>query len=113
MGANWADSMPALPDEDAIARGLHKRVARDRIEADWIGKKKEPLQSPAARIAAVLDGAHVEQVRRIGKHIVFDLSDHKGNKNQWIVHLGMTGRMLVAAPETELANHTHLVARLK
>jgi len=105
--------MPELPEVETIARGLHKRVAGDWIESVWIGKKKEPLKSPAARIAAVLDGAHVEQVRRIGKHIVFDLSDHKGNKNQWIVHLGMTGRMLVAAPETELANHTHLVARLK
>jgi formamidopyrimidine-DNA glycosylase len=29
------------------------------------------------------------------------------------VHLGMTGRMLVAGAEAEIAKHTHLVARLK
>ena len=31
---------------------------------------------------------------------------------QWIVHLGMTGRMQVCSPETELEKHTHLIARL-
>ena len=105
--------MPELPEVETIAHGLHKRVAGDRIESVWIGKKREPLKSPAATIAAVLEGARVDQVRRIGKHIVFDLSGLKGANNQWIVHLGMTGRLLVATPETEMANHTHLVARLK
>ena len=105
--------MPELPEVETVARGLHKRVAGDRIESVWIGAKREPLKSPAAAIAAVLEGARVDQVRRVGKHIVFDLSKRKGPGNQWIVHLGMTGRMLVATPETEMANHTHLVARLK
>ena len=105
--------MPELPEVETIARGLHKRVAKDRIESVWIGKKREPLKSPAATIASVLEGARVDQVRRVGKHIVFDLSSPKGANNQWIVHLGMTGRMVVATPETEMANHTHLVARLK
>src|SRR5204862_533603 len=31
---------------------------------------------------------------------------------QWIVHLGMTGQMLVASPGSDLAKHTHLVAKL-
>lgn len=30
----------------------------------------------------------------------------------WIVHLGMTGRLLIAAPEAEIARHTHLIAKL-
>jgi formamidopyrimidine-DNA glycosylase len=105
--------MPELPEVETIARGLHKRVAGDRIESVWVGNKPEPLKSPAAQIASTLEGSRVEQVRRVGKHIVFDLFARKGGKSQWIVHLGMTGRMLVAAPETELASHTHLVARLK
>jgi formamidopyrimidine-DNA glycosylase len=60
----------------------------------------------------------VERVQRVGKHIVFDLGSGKNDsgKNpgsrQWIVHLGMTGKMLVATPETEVPRHTHLVARL-
>ncbi|MFY9645038.1 MAG: bifunctional DNA-formamidopyrimidine glycosylase/DNA-(apurinic or apyrimidinic site) lyase [Terriglobales bacterium] len=31
---------------------------------------------------------------------------------QWIVHLGMTGRMVVCEPATEIAKHTHLIAKL-
>lgn len=32
---------------------------------------------------------------------------------QWIVHLGMTGKMLVTSPDTEIEKHTHLIAQLE
>jgi formamidopyrimidine-DNA glycosylase len=105
--------MPELPEVETIATGLNKRVAGDRIESVWLGHKKEPLKSPAAVIARALEGARVERVRRVGKHIVFDLDRNgRAQHGQWIVHLGMTGRMLIAMPDAELAKHTHLVARL-
>jgi formamidopyrimidine-DNA glycosylase len=31
---------------------------------------------------------------------------------QWIVHLGMTGRMVVSEPDAEIVKHTHLIAKL-
>src|SRR5260370_34799731 len=105
--------MPELPEVETIANGLQKRVSGDRIESVWLGRKPEPLKSPATEIARALEGARVEQVRRVGKHIVFDLLGNGGEaRRQWIVHLGMTGRMLVANPDTEVPKHTHLVARL-
>jgi formamidopyrimidine-DNA glycosylase len=100
--------MPELPEVETIARGLDKRVAGDVIESVWIGSKPEPLKSPAKQIAKVLEGARINKVKRVGKHIVVDLAP----SGEWIVHLGMTGQMLVAAPESELAKHTHLVAKL-
>lgn len=105
--------MPELPEVETIARGLDQRVSGDRIESVWIGSKPEPLKSPARTIARTLEGARIQQVRRVGKHIVFDLAADSDGVRQWIVHLGMTGRMLVATPETEPVNHTHLIARLK
>ena len=118
-----AQKMPELPEVETIANGLNQRVAGDRIESVWVGSKPEPLKSSAAEISRALEGAQVVQVRRVGKHIVFDLGSGKNaaakndsGKNpgsrQWIVHLGMTGRMLVVTPETEVPKHTHLVARL-
>jgi formamidopyrimidine-DNA glycosylase len=105
--------MPELPEVEIIANGLHKRVAGDRIESVWVGSKPEPLKSPALEISSTLEGAEVDRVRRVGKHIVFDLRSPKNpGGSQWIVHLGMTGRMLVSPPEAELPKHTHLVARL-
>src|SRR5882757_8157428 len=105
--------MPELPEVETIANGLNKRVAGDRIESVWVGSKPEPLKSSAAEISSTLEGAQVERVRRVGKHIVFDLGSGKSaGDRQWIVHLGMTGQMLVANPETEAPKHTHLVAKL-
>ena len=107
--------MPELPEVETIANGLNRRVAGQRIESVWVGSKPEPLKSPAMEIARTLEGARVERVRRVGKHIVFDLQPNgrKSESCQWIVHLGMTGRMLVAASDSEIARHTHLVAKLE
>ncbi len=105
--------MPELPEVETIANGLDQRVSGDRIESVWVGSKREPLKSPAAAIARTLEGARVERVRRVGKHIVFDLEKNgRGNRSQWIVHLGMTGRMLVVGAGADLAKHTHLIARM-
>src|SRR3954470_12650083 len=99
--------MPELPEVETIARGLDKRVAGDVIESVWIGSKPEPLKSPARDIARVLEGARINKVKRVGKHIVVDLAP----AGEWIVHLGMTGQMLIATPESDLAKHTHLVEK--
>lgn len=105
--------MPELPEVETIANGLNRRVAGDRIESVWLGSKPEPLKSPAHEISSTLEGAQVERVRRVGKHIVFDLQSAKHPEgSQWIVHLGMTGRMLVTSPGTDVPTHTHLVAKL-
>ena len=69
--------MPELREVETIARGLDKRVSGDVIESVWLGQKKEPLKSTASEIAAALEHSRIGAVRRMGKHIVFDL-DHVG-----------------------------------
>lgn len=119
--------MPELPEVETIARGLDKRIAGDTIESVWLGSKPEPLKSSPVEIAAVLEHSRIARVRRVGKHIVFDLeagpglasnprTRTRGNETniraQWIVHLGMTGQLLIALPEAETLKHTHAVLRL-
>ena len=65
--------MPELPEVETIARGLATRVTGDVVESVWLGQKKEPLKSPASDIAATLEHSRIAAVRRMGKHIVFDL----------------------------------------
>ena len=118
--------MPELPEVETIARGLAKRVTGDVIDSVWLGRKKEPLKSPAAAIASTLENSRIAAVRRMGKHIVFDL-DHpqpapqpaNGRRakpepanSQWIVHLGMTGRMQLCEPQAEIEKHTHAILKL-
>jgi formamidopyrimidine-DNA glycosylase len=141
--------MPELPEVETIARGLAKRVAGDVVESLWLGQKKEPLKSSAQEIAATLEHSRIASVRRMGKHIVFDLekatvartllSAKGGNRQgvvahpektgssrrladksvrpthsaaQWIVHLGMTGRLQVCEPQDEIEKHTHAILKL-
>lgn len=132
--------MPELPEVETIARGLAKRVTGDVIESVWLGQKKEPLKSPAAQIARALEHSRISSVRRIGKHIVFDLqpddveprpvrASSKSRRRvseaakagvgaraashvQWIVHLGMTGSLRVCEAQTEIAKHTHAILKL-
>ena len=65
--------MPELPEVETIARGLAKRVTGDVVESVWLGQKIEPLKSTAIEIAAALEDSRITDVRRMGKHIVFDL----------------------------------------
>ncbi|HVO60198.1 MAG TPA: bifunctional DNA-formamidopyrimidine glycosylase/DNA-(apurinic or apyrimidinic site) lyase [Terriglobales bacterium] len=104
--------MPELPEVETVARGLAKRVIGDVIESIWLGSKKEPLKSPAKLIARTLENARIASVRRVGKQIVFDLLRPGGSSSQWIVHLGMTGQMLVCQPDAEIKKHTHAIAKL-
>jgi formamidopyrimidine-DNA glycosylase len=118
--------MPELPEVETIARGLQQKVAGDVIESVWLGSKPQTMKSRPAEIAATLEHARITQVRRMGKHIVFDLERNgvpaaaktrrrttaPGPRAQWIVHLGMTGRMLVCEPSAELAKHTHAIVTL-
>src|ERR1051325_10072767 len=124
--------MPELPEVETVARGLDRRAKGDVIESVWLGSKPEPLKSPAAEIAQTLEGKKITGVRRVGKHIVIDLEKSVGRallpaksrqrkqsrisndgQAQWIVHLGMTGRMLVCEADEEVAKHTHAIASLR
>jgi formamidopyrimidine-DNA glycosylase len=132
--------MPELPEVETIARGLASRVTGEVIESVWLGSKPEPLKSPAAEIVATLESRRIASVRRVGKHIVFDLEHNavapaplrlrsgqasrakkkSAGRNarptqaeaQWIVHLGMTGRMVVCEADAEITKHTHAVVKL-
>src|SRR5690349_13468904 len=121
--------MPELPEVETIARGLDKRVRGDVIESIWLGSKPEPLKSSAFEIARTVENSLIVGVRRMGKHIVVDLEHcvgrtsrrrlHKSREKpgdntraQWIIHLGMSGRVQVCPPDAELLKHTHAIAKL-
>jgi formamidopyrimidine-DNA glycosylase len=107
--------MPELPEVETIARGLDKCVAGDAIESVWLGSKPEPLKSSAEEIVGALESKIIAGVRRVGKHIVFDLASANGvtaKKTQWIVHLGMTGSLRVTAADVAIEKHTHAILKL-
>lgn len=114
--------MPELPEVETIARGVHGRVSGDRIVSTWFCSHPQPFKTPPEDQATGLDGRIVVAVHRTGKHIVCELGPAScdppgagvsakerncGIYAQWIVHLGMTGRLLVTTPDAPVAPHTH------
>jgi formamidopyrimidine-DNA glycosylase len=104
--------MPELPEVETVARGVNERLRGDRIVEAWFGSHSEPFKTPPEQQAKGLEGRVILDVRRVGKHIVCELGGRHGKQDsipatQWIVHLGMTGRLLVTTPEAPVAPHTH------
>jgi len=109
--------MPELPEVETVARGVDALVRGDRIVDVWFGSHREPFKTATARQARGLEGRGFLAVHRTGKHIVCELSAPGPTATganasgtpvaQWIVHLGMTGRLLVTRPDAPVAPHTH------
>ncbi len=131
--------MPELPEVETVANGVDARVRGQRIERVWTSGKPQTFKSSEEEIAATLTGARIERVRRVGKTIVMDLARGSGREAdssaalrndsqkskdddtrhlrdavgaQFLVHLGMTGRLLVSQAEVALPLHTHAVLSL-
>jgi formamidopyrimidine-DNA glycosylase len=122
--------MPELPEVETVANGVDARVRGQRIVRVWTSGKPQTFKSSEAEIAEALTGAQIERVRRVGKTIVMDLGrggaagrkqilpsaqdDHSKDARtaQFLVHLGMTGRLLVSQAEVALPPHTHAVLSL-
>ena len=105
-----------MPEVETIARGVDERLRGDRIVEVWFGSHSQPFKTAPVVQAAGLEGRVILGVHRVGKHIVCELGDTADGdvagdsaaaKAQWIVHLGMTGRLLVTTPEGPVAPHTH------
>lgn len=107
--------MPELPEVETIANGVHARVQGLRITGVWTSGKPQTFKSPEAEIADALTGSTIESVRRVGKTIVLTAT-RSGSKKQgpveFLIHLGMTGRLLVSAPGVPIPPHTHAVLTL-
>lgn len=113
--------MPELPEVETIARGLAKRITGEVIESVWLGQKKEPLKSPAAQIARVLEHSRISAVRRMGKHIVFDLepehvagmpSSAKGRNSKQRLNSRSPRHAGEGARATSTGSHTQWIVHL-
>ena len=106
--------MPELPEVETVANGVDARVRGRRITSVWTSGKPQTFKSSESLIAETLTGTRIVRVHRVGKTIVMDVTRVAGKKRdaQFLVHLGMTGRLLVSQPEVPLPKHTHAVLTL-
>jgi formamidopyrimidine-DNA glycosylase len=117
-------SMPELPEVETIVRDLRARILGRRIRAVWTSGKTLRLARPidVEGLRRVVLGQRVEAVRRIGKYVLIDVArgaagaETRGGPGRplpgVLVHLGMSGRLVLEPGDAPREAHTHLVLAL-
>jgi formamidopyrimidine-DNA glycosylase len=103
--------MPELPEVETVANGVHARTHGQTIASVQTTNNPQTFKSPPNELEAVLTGSRIDRVHRVGKTIIADVT-RDGKAAQLLIHLGMTGRLLVSTPETPIPPHTHAILTL-
>jgi formamidopyrimidine-DNA glycosylase len=101
--------MPELPEVETVVRGLQAVLPGRRILDVRLGKT-DFIEDPAA-LERDLPGSRVRGVRRHGKFLVVELEGSNGGPSRFslLIHLGMTGQILVCPADAHIAPHTHVL----
>lgn len=101
--------MPELPEVETTRRLLEPHLLGRRVVSVHVGRDRMIRnQERPQDFTARLQGRTVLGTRRLGKHLLIDLSGDL----TWLIHLGMSGRMSVAEPHQERPPHTNVVVTL-
>ncbi|MFI6867202.1 bifunctional DNA-formamidopyrimidine glycosylase/DNA-(apurinic or apyrimidinic site) lyase [Nocardia sp. NPDC050406] len=103
--------MPELPEVEVVRRGLAEHVAGRVVESVTVKHPRSVRRHVMGGddLAARLAGLRVEAAQRRGKFLwlTFDEPD-----TSLVVHLGMSGQMLVQPADAPLEKHAHIIATL-
>ena len=94
--------MPELPEVETVRRGLIPALEGQRILRAQVNRPDLRFALPQD-MAARLTGATVTALRRRSKYILADLD----RGETLLIHLGMTGRMLVSGQMLGQFHHDH------
>ncbi|MEU1994579.1 bifunctional DNA-formamidopyrimidine glycosylase/DNA-(apurinic or apyrimidinic site) lyase [Nocardia gamkensis] len=101
--------MPELPEVEVVRRGLAEHVVGRVVESVAITHPRSVRRhlEGAADLAARLTGLRVESAERRGKFLWLTFDDPEA---ALVVHLGMSGQMLVQRADAPLEKHAHIRA---
>jgi formamidopyrimidine-DNA glycosylase len=98
--------MPEMPEIETLARKLRKILIGKQI--DDVRLSGLPLRKPiAVTFAEKLRGRTIRKILRRGKYLILKLEPQAF----WLMHLGMSGRVLYHGRSGERAIHTHAIVR--
>ncbi|MGY2120411.1 bifunctional DNA-formamidopyrimidine glycosylase/DNA-(apurinic or apyrimidinic site) lyase [Nocardia gipuzkoensis] len=101
--------MPELPEVEVVRRGLAEHVVGRVVESVAITHPRSVRRhlEGAADLAARLTGLKVESAQRRGKFLWLTFDDPEA---ALVVHLGMSGQMLVQSADAPVEKHAHIRA---
>ncbi|MEC9491083.1 MAG: DNA-formamidopyrimidine glycosylase [Halanaerobiales bacterium] len=102
--------MPELPEVETVVKGLRPLVTDKTVTAVEI-REKNMIAYPEADIQTFKDsliGSKIEAINRRGKYIIIELNTDKN----MVIHLRMTGKLLVKEVKEFRDKHTHVIFSL-
>ncbi|MGH8972958.1 MAG: bifunctional DNA-formamidopyrimidine glycosylase/DNA-(apurinic or apyrimidinic site) lyase [Acidimicrobiia bacterium] len=101
--------MPELPEVEVLRRDLETEVVGATVESAVVtGARTVRRQDPGALVDR-LTGARLSSAGRVGKYLVVGLD---GGPDSLVVHLRMSGQLILAGAAAPRAPHTHAMLRL-
>jgi formamidopyrimidine-DNA glycosylase len=101
--------MPELPEVETVCRTIAPHIVGRRIRAVRVRERR--LREPISRgFEQRLVGRTIRGVRRRAKYVLLDVGDDE--PLLWVVHLGMSGRLVVGDPPAGLG-HVHVTVDLE
>ncbi|HXV83355.1 MAG TPA: bifunctional DNA-formamidopyrimidine glycosylase/DNA-(apurinic or apyrimidinic site) lyase, partial [Candidatus Binatia bacterium] len=105
--ASAQNRMPELPEVETICRGLRSHLEGRRILRVTVRERR--LRCLVDRkLAWHLEGKTIVRVGRIAKYILIALS----GDIVWLIHLGMSGKLVHVTPDTPKQKHDHILVSL-
>jgi formamidopyrimidine-DNA glycosylase len=96
--------MPELPEVETLRRGLAARIVGRRLGRVEVRDARLRSRATPAALRASLQGRTVRAVERRAKYLLVHLS----GRQVLVVHLGMSGQLVLADPAAPLQPHTHV-----
>ncbi|WP_280437307.1 bifunctional DNA-formamidopyrimidine glycosylase/DNA-(apurinic or apyrimidinic site) lyase [Nocardia carnea] len=108
--------MPELPEVEVVRRGLAEHLSGRTVESVTVTHPRSVRRHVpgAADMAARLTGLTVAAARRRGKYLWLTFDEPAGDPADaaLVVHLGMSGQMLVQPAAAPVEKHAHIRATL-
>jgi len=100
--------MPELPEVETVRRGIDERVVGRLITKVEVGRERSVRRVGREAVIHGLTGTTMLNARRRGKYLLCDLD----SGDEVMIHLRMSGRVLVEPAGTKRPPHTHVVLTL-
>lgn len=100
--------MPELPEVETVRRGLQSHVVGRKILNVQVGRERSVRRVGREAVIHGLTGATMTTAMRRGKYLLCDLD----SGDRLMIHLRMSGRVLIEKSGTPRPPHTHVVAEL-
>lgn len=101
-------AVPELPEVETVRRGLEQRFVGRRIVDVEVGRERPVRRTSREEVIARLRGTTPVAARRRGKYLLVELD----SGDEMMIHLRMSGQILIDSRVHARPAHTHIVLTL-